>query len=416
VIVVGGGIGGLALAQGLRRRGLAVAVFERDRSPADRLQGYRVHINTEGSRALHACLPREIFAAFLATCGQPNTGIGIATHRLRELIWFGDTRPNDPSDAIDGVKSASRVSLRQVLLAELSEVVHFGKSFSYYEHTDDGQVIARFADGSTARGDVLVGADGASSTVRRQRLPHAEPIDTGVVGIQGKVWLTDQVRTMLPGRLAHGPLMIPGPRGLGMFLAVHEFSPIPPELAVLVGPEATGQRDYVMWGLLTRRALLPSGLEQLNQEGLRALALQRISAWHPTLRRLVAASDLETMLLTPIRSAVPLEAWPTTSVTLLGDAVHSMPPTGGVGANTALRDAALLTTKLASVARGERRLLSAIADYEAEMRDYGFAAVRGSLHNLHRQQRTENPLVLAGMRFALRALNRVPPLKRRAFA
>jgi 2-polyprenyl-6-methoxyphenol hydroxylase-like FAD-dependent oxidoreductase len=136
--------------------------------------------------------------------------------------------------------------------------------------------------------------------------------------------------------------------------------------------------------------LLPSGLDQLTEDDLRALALQRIDAWHPTLRRMVAASDLGTMLLTPIRSAAPLEAWSTTNVTLLGDAIHSMPPTGGIGANTALRDAALLTTKLASVAGGERRLLPSIADYEAEMRDYGFAAVRSSLHDLQRQQRTEN--------------------------
>src|SRR5215467_9186753 len=117
VIVIGGGIGGLALAQGLRQRGVEVAAYERDRTPADRLQGYRVHINTAGSRALHACLPPEVFAAFLATCGQPNTGIGMFTHRLRELVWFGRDRPNPDPDPVDGVKSASRISLRQVLLA-----------------------------------------------------------------------------------------------------------------------------------------------------------------------------------------------------------------------------------------------------------------------------------------------------------
>ena len=57
VIVIGGGIGGLCLAQGLKRAGISVAVYERDRTLTDRLQGYRVHINPSGSRALHACLP-----------------------------------------------------------------------------------------------------------------------------------------------------------------------------------------------------------------------------------------------------------------------------------------------------------------------------------------------------------------------
>jgi 2-polyprenyl-6-methoxyphenol hydroxylase-like FAD-dependent oxidoreductase len=61
------------------------------------------------------------------------------------------------------------------------------------------------------------------------------------------------------------------------------------------------------------------------------------------------------------------------TVTLLGDAVHSMPPTGGIGANTALRDAQLLTSNLARAVAGDWRLLDAVAEYEAQMRDYGFA-------------------------------------------
>ncbi|MGH3834528.1 MAG: FAD-dependent oxidoreductase [Pseudonocardiaceae bacterium] len=46
VIIVGGGIAGLCLAQGLRQAGVSVAVYERDRSPTDRLDGYRIHINS----------------------------------------------------------------------------------------------------------------------------------------------------------------------------------------------------------------------------------------------------------------------------------------------------------------------------------------------------------------------------------
>jgi salicylate hydroxylase len=49
VLIIGGGIGGLTLAQGLRKSGVSVAVYERDRTATDRLQGYRVHINPAGS-------------------------------------------------------------------------------------------------------------------------------------------------------------------------------------------------------------------------------------------------------------------------------------------------------------------------------------------------------------------------------
>ena len=365
-MVIGGGIGGLALAQGLRRAGVEVSVYERDRTPTDRLQGYRIHIDPLGSRALHECLPPRLFDAFVASCGRPNTGIGFFDHQLRELIWFGDER-GGVADPVDSPKSASRMSLRHVLLAGLTDIVQFEKTFSHYRTGPDGQVTAEFADGSTATADLLVAADGGGSRVRRQYLPHAERIDTGVTGIQGKAWLTDEIRALLPPRLAQGPAMIPGPRGHGMFLAIHEFQPIPDELTAIAGPEAGARRDYVMWGLLTRRASLPADLEQLDVVDLRALALERIAAWHPSLRRIVASSDLDTVLLTPIRTSVPVGPWPAGHVTLLGDAIHSMPPTGGNGANTALRDAALLSRKLASVARGELSLLPAIADYEAEM-------------------------------------------------
>ena len=65
VIIVGAGTGGLCLAQGLLQTGIDVAVFERDRTPTDRLQGYRLHISSNGARALEHCLPANLFREFL---------------------------------------------------------------------------------------------------------------------------------------------------------------------------------------------------------------------------------------------------------------------------------------------------------------------------------------------------------------
>jgi flavin-dependent dehydrogenase len=50
-VIIGGGLSGLCLAQELKKAGVSVAVFERDRTPSDRLQGYRIHVEPQGSRA-----------------------------------------------------------------------------------------------------------------------------------------------------------------------------------------------------------------------------------------------------------------------------------------------------------------------------------------------------------------------------
>src|SRR3981081_4940977 len=77
VVVIGGGLGGLCLGRGLRQAGIGVAVYERDGSPVARDQGYRVHIDARGERALSECLPRAVYERHLATRGQPSCGVTV---------------------------------------------------------------------------------------------------------------------------------------------------------------------------------------------------------------------------------------------------------------------------------------------------------------------------------------------------
>ena len=62
----------------------------------------------------------------------------------------------------------------------------------------DGKVVAYFTDGTSVVGDVLVGADGANSRVRRQLVPHARWVDTGARRLAGKIELTEAIKQQVP--------------------------------------------------------------------------------------------------------------------------------------------------------------------------------------------------------------------------
>ncbi|MGW4112728.1 FAD-dependent oxidoreductase [Actinosynnema sp. NPDC004786] len=385
VAVVGGGVGGLCLAQGLRRNGVSVSVHERDATPTDRLQGYRLHINPVGARALHECLPPELWERFVATTGRGGDGFGFVDERLRRLLTV-DNPAGEPSR---GHHSVSRITLREVLLTGLDDVVEFGRRFTRYEHVD-GRVAVHFADGTSTRCDVLVGADGANSAVRAQYLPHAERVDTGITAVAGRLPLTPRTRAWLPPNLvAHAHSVIPR-AAAGMFLAPHE-------------PAGDGRDGYLMWAYAADGLVLPPGRPP------RDVVADAVAGWHPDLLRVVRESPHDSVSRWPIRTSAPVAPWPATTVTLLGDAIHSMTPMRGIGANVALRDAMTLCRNLT-----EREPVDAVADYERRMREYGFAAVAASLRSA-RQFVSGNALGRVAFKSVLRLFEAVPPLKRAAF-
>ncbi|MFG1840292.1 FAD-dependent oxidoreductase [Micromonospora sp. NPDC049175] len=409
VMIIGAGIGGLCLAQGLRRAGVSVTVHERTKARTDWLQGYRIHINPNGSRALRACLPPSTWQAFLDTVSIDSGGFGFTTERLNDLLRFTaeEITPADvpPESRHYGV---SRISLREVLLSGMDDVVRLDHEFTHYEATADGRVTAYFADGGTATADVLIGADGANSRVRRQLLPHARRVDTGVVAVAGKHRLADAA---LPRVLTHDVnLVIPKSRG-SFFTAVWHPGPqviAPPEQFLL-----DNTTPYLLWGYTDAATAFPTeAVESLSGTDLQRLVLDRTVEWAPALREVIIGSDPQTINAIRVRSATPVDAWETGRVTLLGDAIHNMTPMAGIGANTALRDAALLCGKLTEVHAGTTAMVSALHDYERQMLDYGFAAVRQSLRNA-RQASTTNRLTRAALRATLRTANALPPLRRR---
>ncbi|MEU7752297.1 NAD(P)/FAD-dependent oxidoreductase [Micromonospora sp. NPDC049101] len=411
VMIIGAGIGGLCLAQGLRRAGVSVTVHERTRARTDWLQGYRIHLNPNGSRALHACLPPATWQAFLDTVSIDGGGFGFTTERLDDLLRF-TAEEITPADAPESRHyGVSRISLREVLLSGMDDVVRLDHEFTHYETTSDGRVTAYFADGGTATADLLIGADGANSRVRRQLLPHARRVDTGVVAVAGKHRLADAT---LPRALTHDVnLVIPKSRG-SFFTAVWHPGPqviAPPEQFLL-----DNTSPYLLWGYTDAATAFPAeAVESLSGTDLQRLVLDHTGEWAPALREVIAGSDPQTVNAIRVRSATPVKAWETGRVTLLGDAIHNMTPLAGIGANTALRDAALLCDNLTKVQAGTTAVVPALRDYERQMLEYGFAAVRQSLRNA-RQASSTNRLSRVALRATLRTASALPPLRRRMAA
>jgi len=413
VLIVGAGTGGLCLAQGLTVDHVDVEVFERDETPADRQQGYRLSLSATGNRALRACLPDSLFARLLASAARPSQGVTFLDHRLQRLLAID--LPPLARNAIERELPVSRLALRRILLEGLDHVVRFGKQCIAFDDAPHGGVMARFADGSTATGDVLIGADGASSHLRAQLLPSAQRVETGIVAVTGKLGLNADTRALTPQPIFRGPTLMLGPRGCFLFASAVEYEDgrsQGPRGATAHDPLPSEREEYVMWGFSAHRETLalPTDLDALEGGMLQDAVVALMDAWHPALVRLVRRADVSTVTAFSVKTAVPIPPWRTRNVTLLGDALHNMTPYRGIGANTALRDAAALRRALVATARGEADLIPALATYEKEMVDYGFRAVRSSLKDMQRFH-AQSGLARMFTKAVFRTIDFIPPLK-----
>ncbi|MER6571693.1 FAD-dependent monooxygenase [Streptomyces sp. NPDC001093] len=362
VSVVGAGLGGLALAQGLRGAGIEAEVFERDPGIGARFQGYRLVLDPDGFQAVRACLPTRWHPLLDEIVMDAAAEQLILDPQLKEIGRLGAGRTGIVVD---------RQVLRHLLLTGLT--VHTDAALTGYHVLADGKVQARFAHRAPATADLLVGADGVNSAVRQVLSPQTTPLDTGVRFVIGRTPLTDEFAGLSK---AYGS-KITGD-GVSLLLGAMRFRTPPKQAAEQLAPEVTlpDIGDYVRWAMI----LPPNGsLEDLTAQD---TVLSRMEGWHPQLRALIEQADPDNSTLLSIRVVQPGERWAASGpVTLLGDAIHATSPTGGNGANTALRDADLLR-RLIGADEGRRDLLGAVDAYERQMFEYGTEAVRSSLEKL----------------------------------
>ncbi|MGK5685549.1 FAD-dependent oxidoreductase [Actinoplanes sp. URMC 104] len=355
VAIAGAGIGGLTLAHALRRRGIDCVVFDRD-AGLERTDGYRLHLTAEAFAALGDVLPEASVRA-LRECGADND----AFRQFAVLDHRGRTRLRIPVRHPGEVLMIGRRPLRAVLARGLELHLRWGTPVSGYEATATGVVLA---DGTEA--DVLVAADGAGSRTARRWVGRSTARPAGVVGIAGRSLLPRRI----PADLRHGLAFVIGPGGVGSFLSLHGAR----------GDDPAAEPPYVVWSVVA---------EQVGSDLLRE-AHRLTAGWSDDFHALIDGSEPGSVAAFPFWFPAALQPWPAGRVTLLGDAIHPMPPTAGAGASTAILDAVHLADDLATCPVDE-----ALARYQQRLLTYAPRAVDEARPPLAWQRRLANPVLHA---------------------
>jgi 2-polyprenyl-6-methoxyphenol hydroxylase-like FAD-dependent oxidoreductase len=373
-LIAGGGLSGLAVAHGLLQDGHTVEVYERD-ADLNRKQGYYLHMNPFGGEALRRLLPADLFELYLETSRKtyPRRESVVLNDQFQELSSQPHLGPSNDGDRPH--TGVHRRTLRQILTARLGDALRVGVAITGYAEDGEG-VTVNLSDGTTARGDVLVGADGIRSVVRGQRLPEVPLVPTGVegIGVYGRTPLTPELRAIMPDDLMSGVVIAVDRQGSRLLVAA--FDPRQPadEAARVIAPdvELDPVPPYVMVSCsVSPDTVVPPSREWTDETPglMRESMLRAVHGWHPTAAALVGGMELDSIFMIPFGFLIPAESWEPSRVTLVGDSAHAMLPTIGMGANLSLRDAQVLVEQLGRAARGEVGLVEAIGEYERDMRE-----------------------------------------------
>jgi len=304
ITIIGGGIGGLATAIALRRRGIDAKVYERIGTLREVGAGLSLWKNA--LTALDAIGLGESCRAL----SVPYTGASLRRWDGKVLVSPAEEQLKHLLGEIGLV--LHRATLQRILIEALGrEHLHLAKTCVAIEQDAEG-VTARFADGTSARSDGLVGADGLHSVVRRGILGEEQPSYSGYTAWRG-------VTNFDHSRIAVGESWGPGQR----------FG------------QVTMAQGEVYW-FATQNA--PPGSHAADGE--KAELLRLFGRWHAPIPSLIEATPADGVLRNDIYDRPPARVWTRGRVTLLGDAAHPMTPNLGQGACQALEDAVVLARAL----------------------------------------------------------------------
>jgi 2-polyprenyl-6-methoxyphenol hydroxylase-like FAD-dependent oxidoreductase len=315
IIIVGGGIGGLATAIALRQRGCDVAVFEQAEELREIGAGLSVWPNATLVLSQFGLLPEVLNHSEVLERLQLRDVKGELLSDIKTVADF-----KTPAVCIH------RADLLSILAEQIPKrCVHLGERFEDFEMRG-GKVIVGFSSGLKVEGHALIGADGLNSTARVRILGPSKPIYRGYWAWRG---------------IAHFPL-----------------------------PEQYSHTAIETWGSGQRFGIEPMGSGRVfwyatanapkgklgDQPGWKGELREKFKQWYSPIPEVIEATEQEAILKHEIVDRRPVRPWGVGRVTLLGDAAHPTTPNLGQGACMAIEDALVLGQCLTQKGEMEARL------------------------------------------------------------
>jgi salicylate hydroxylase len=309
VVIVGGGIGGLFAANALIGQGLRVSVYEQASALGE--IGAGVYVTPNAVRHLE----RVGLGPAVETWG---TRVGPGSCYFRH-----DGAPIAPVQVSDASGNASfgmhRADLVDFLAANLpAGVVHTGHRAVGFEQNGDVARV-RFANGATAEGEVVVGADGIHSELRSYVVRPSKPVFHGTISYRGLV-----ARERLPDWPMDRWQMWAGPSKHFLVFPVRHGT-----MVNYVGFVPTDEEMKESW----------------SAPGDPAVLRREFEGWDPRIGNVL--QQVDKTFRWALYDREPLSTWTKGRLTLLGDAAHPMLPHLGQGANQSIEDGMALATILA---------------------------------------------------------------------